>query len=238
MVYTARPLTQTVPMIELYGLKFSYAPDGFVLGVPKLNIGRGETVAVIGPSGCGKTTLLNIIGGILRPDHGRVVVDKMNLAAVDDRDARNFRAEHIGLIFQEFELLEYLNVLDNIVLPFRINHALRLTPQVFSRAVELARQTGIGDKLERFPNQLSQGERQRAAVCRALITGPKLLLADEPTGNLDPDNKNKVLEILLDCAREQGATVVTVTHDHELVTQFERVIDFKSLTATTEQDAA
>ncbi len=225
-------------MIELHGLKFSYGTDGFVLHVPKLNIGRGETVAVIGPSGCGKTTLLNIVAGILRPSDGRVVVDTMNIANIDLGTARNFRAEHIGLIFQEFELLEYLNVLDNIILPFRINSALRLTDEVRGWAEDLADQTGIADKLGRFPDQLSQGERQRAAVCRALITRPKLLLADEPTGNLDPDNKNKVLEILLDCAKEQGATVVTVTHDHELVPHFERVIDFKSLTAPTESEAA
>jgi len=225
-------------MIELRELKFSYGTDGFVLHVPKLNIGRGETVAVIGPSGCGKTTLLNIVAGILRPDDGRVVVDTMNLVAADEKSARNFRAEHIGLIFQEFELLQYLSVLDNILLPFRINRELRLTSQIRSNARELAARVGIGDKLERFPNQLSQGERQRAAVCRALISRPKLVLADEPTGNLDPDNKNKVLEILLECAREQGATVVTVTHDHELVPHFERVIDFRSLTDTTVQDAA
>lgn len=225
-------------MIEVYGLKFRYGTDGFVLNVPAMNVGRGETVALIGPSGCGKTTMLNIVAGILQSDDGRVVVDEMNFSTVDDRVARNFRAEHIGLIFQEFELLEYLDVLDNIVLPFRINRALRLSHEVFARTAELAAQTGIGDKLDRFPDQLSQGERQRVAVCRALVTQPKLLLADEPTGNLDPDNKNKVLETMLDVAAQQGATVITVTHDHELVPHFERVIDFNSLTQLAGQVAA
>jgi putative ABC transport system ATP-binding protein len=224
-------------MINIYGLRFGYVTGGFELNVPQLIIDRGETVAVIGPSGSGKTTLLNILAGILRPEQGRVVVDETNLAVVDERNARNFRAAQIGLIFQEFELLEYLNVLDNILLPFRINRELRLTVQVRDAAEELAARVGIGDKLDRFPNQLSQGERQRAAVCRALITGPKLLLADEPTGNLDPQNKEKVLQILLDCVREQGATLVTVTHDYELVPHFDRVVDFNSLTATTGQVA-
>lgn len=225
-------------MIELYGLKFSYGTSGFALDVPELSVSRGETVAVIGPSGCGKTTLLNIIAGILRPHAGRVVIDTTDLAGVDQNAARNFRAEHIGLIFQEFELLEYLNVLDNIVLPFRINHALRLTSNVETQARELASRTGIADKLRRYPDHLSQGERQRAAVCRALITRPKLLLADEPTGNLDPDNKHKVIETLLECARDQGATVVAVTHDRELVPNFERVIDFNSLTSPAGSSAA
>ena len=224
-------------MINIYGLRFGYVTGGFELNVPQLIIDRGETVAVIGPSGSGKTTLLNILAGILRPEQGRVVVDETNLAVVDERNARNFRAAQIGLIFQEFELLEYLNVLDNILLPFRINRELRLTVQVRDAAEELAARVGIGDKLDRLPNQLSQGERQRAAVCRALITGPKLLLADEPTGNLDPQNKEKVLQILLDSVREQGATLVTVTHDYELVPHFDRVVDFNSLTATTGQVA-
>jgi putative ABC transport system ATP-binding protein len=117
-------------MINIYGLRFGYVTGGFELNVPQLIIDRGETVAVIGPSGSGKTTLLNILAGILRPEQGRVVVDETNLAVVDERNARNFRAAQIGLIFQEFELLEYLNVLDNILLPFRINRELRLTVQV------------------------------------------------------------------------------------------------------------
>lgn len=228
----------TLHMIKITGLVFAYGTDGFELNVPQLNIVSGGTVAVIGPSGSGKTTLLNLLAGILKPAQGQIIIDETDLAAVEDRIARNFRAERIGLIFQEFELLEYLNVLDNILLPFRINRRLELTVEVRNRAKALAVRTGIGDKIGRFPDQLSQGERQRVAVCRALITDPDILLADEPTGNLDPHNKDKILQILLDCAREQGTTLVTVTHDHDLVPHFDRVIDFGKLTKVSGQESA
>jgi putative ABC transport system ATP-binding protein len=225
-------------MIRIKGLEFCYGTGGFELNVPQLKIARGETVAVIGPSGSGKTTLLNLLAGILRPGRGHILVEETDLASVDDHAARNFRAERIGLVFQEFELLEYLNVLDNILLPFRINRRLRLSIDARNRAEALVARTGISDKLHRFPDQLSQGERQRVAVCRALIAGPKLLLADEPTGNLDPQNKDKVLHILLDCGKEQDVTLVIVTHDHELIPHFDRIIDFSTLTTPTAQDAA
>ncbi|MDH3978835.1 MAG: ABC transporter ATP-binding protein [Gammaproteobacteria bacterium] len=223
-------------MIQLYRLHFKHDSGGFSLDLPLLDIARGETIAIIGPSGSGKTTLLNLLAGILHPDQGSIIIDDMTLSDLDDAAARNYRANKIGLIFQEFELLEYLNVLDNILLPYRINKELKLSSEAHHRATALAERTGISDKLERFPDQLSQGERQRVAVCRALITQPQLLLADEPTGNLDPDNKSKVLGLLLDMAREQNTTLVTVTHDHELVSRFDRVIDFAELTSS-EADA-
>jgi putative ABC transport system ATP-binding protein len=131
-------------------------------------------------------------------------------------------------VFQEFELLEYLSVLDNITLPYRIHPALRLDDAARDRAHSLASRLGIGDKLARLPGQLSQGERQRAAVCRSLVTGPSLLLADEPTGNLDPVNTGLVLDALFELAAESGAALLTVTHDHELLPRFDRVVDFKA----------
>jgi putative ABC transport system ATP-binding protein len=216
-------------MIRINGLEFCYGTGGFELNVPQLKIARGETVAVIGPSGSGKTTLLNLLAGILRPGRGHIFVEETDLAAVDDRAARNFRAERIGLVFQEFELLEYLSVRDNILLPYRINRHLKLSDATRSRGEQLAERMGIADKLSRFPEQLSQGERQRVAVCRALITKPELLLADEPTGNLDPANKTKVIDMLLELAREKNTTLVMVTHDHDLVARFDRVIDFELL---------
>lgn len=218
-------------MIQLYRLHFKHDSGGFSLDLPALDIARGETIAIIGPSGSGKTTLLNLLAGILHPDQGSIIIDDMTLSDLGDAVARNFRANHIGLIFQEFELLEYLNVLDNILLPYRINKELQLSSEVSNRAAALADRTGISDKLDRFPDQLSQGERQRVAVCRALVTQPALLLADEPTGNLDPENKTIVLDLLLAMAKEQNATLITVTHDHDLVSRFDRVIDFAELTA-------
>jgi ABC-type lipoprotein export system ATPase subunit len=214
-------------MVRVADLQFRYGEGEFVLRVPELVVERGETAAVIGPSGTGKTTLLHLIAGIAVPQAGRVATGGTQVAALDDGARRDFRVRHIGLVFQEFELLEHLDVLDNILLPYRINRTLRLEAAARERAVRLARSVGIGDKLGRLANRLSQGERQRAAVCRALVTEPELLLADEPTGNLDPTNKGRVLDILFDYATRQGATLVTVTHDHDLLGRFGRVIDFK-----------
>ena len=214
-------------MISIKDLRFRYAEGEFALHVPELVIESGEKVAIIGPSGSGKTTLLNLIAGIRSPQSGQVQTQGTEIGALDDAARRDFRIRRIGLVFQEFELLEYLNVLDNVLLPYRINRSLDLTRQVRERAAELAEEVGIGGYLGRYVNHLSQGERQRVSVCRALLARPPLILADEPTGNLDPTNKGRVLDILFDYVDRDGATLVTVTHDHDLLPRFERVIDFK-----------
>lgn len=214
-------------MISISDLRFHYSEGEFALHVPEFSVEVGEKVAIIGPSGSGKTTLLNLIAGIRTPQSGRVVTNGCEVYALSDADRRDFRIRHIGLVFQEFELLEYLNVLDNILLPFRINRSLELTPRVRQRGTELAKEVGIDAHLNRYVRHLSQGERQRVSVCRALLAEPALLLADEPTGNLDPTNKDRVLDILFDYSEASGATLVTVTHDHDLLPHFERVIDFK-----------
>jgi ABC-type lipoprotein export system ATPase subunit len=221
-------------MIRITDLEFRYGEGDFALLVPELRVERGESVAVIGPSGSGKTTLLNLIAGIASPQRGRVLTNGVEVTGLDDARRREFRIRHIGLVFQEFELLEHLSVLDNVLLPYRINPSLHLEPPVRERAVTLARRVGVADKLGRFANRLSQGERQRAAVCRALIAEPELLLADEPTGNLDPANKGRVLDILFDYAEERGATLLTVTHDHDLLGRFGRVIDLGTFHSLTE----
>ena len=214
-------------MISISDLRFHYSQGGFALHVPELEVESGERVAIIGPSGSGKTTLLNLIAGIRLPQSGRVVTKQVDISDLADGERRDFRIRNIGLVFQEFELLEYLNVLDNILLPYRINTSLELTKAVRRRASELAEMMGIGDKASRNVRRLSQGEKQRVAVCRALLAEPPLLLADEPTGNLDPTNKDKVLDILIEYAESKGSTLVIVTHDHDLLSRFERVIDFK-----------
>jgi putative ABC transport system ATP-binding protein len=214
-------------MIEVSGLEFNYGEGEFRLEVPALQVKSGETAACIGPSGSGKTTLLNLIAGIILPQRGQVVTNAVEVSGLSDEERRSFRITNIGLVFQEFELLDYLSVLDNILLPYRINPALRLDTPVRERAERLAGEVGIGDKLARHPSKLSQGERQRVAVCRAVLPEPALLLTDEPTGNLDPANKGRVLDIILDYARDAGATLLTVTHDHDLLQRFNRVIDIK-----------
>jgi putative ABC transport system ATP-binding protein len=215
------------PMIRLTDLRFRYPDGDFELVIPDLRVELAERVAVIGPSGSGKTTLLHLIAGIASPDSGALFTAGTDLPSLDDRARRDFRIQRIGLVFQEFELLDYLSVLDNILLPYRINPILRLGSGERERARALADRVGIADKLARRPDQLSQGERQRAAVCRALVVEPELLLADEPTGNLDPGNKDRVLEILIEYAQESGATLLTVTHDEGVLKRFQRVIDFR-----------
>ncbi len=215
-------------MIHISNLRFTYPNGGFRLAIPELAIEDGERVAVIGPSGSGKTTFLNLISGIAVPSCGSVQVGSMTLSAMGDAARRDFRIANIGFVFQDFELLEYLSVFDNILHPYRMNRALRLTPEVRRRARQLAEETGLSDKLRRWPDQLSQGERQRVAICRALLARPKLLLADEPTGNLDPKNKDRILNLLLDYAQSSHAMVLVVTHDLGLLKRFDRVIDFQA----------
>lgn len=214
-------------MIDIQALRYGYPRSDFNLSVPALNIDAGEKVAVIGPSGSGKTTLLNLIAGILVPGKGNIRLGDVEVSALGDAERRNFRITQIGFVFQDFELLDYLNVLDNILHPFRITSALTLNREVRTRAAGLAEQMGIGDKLKRGPEDLSQGEKQRAAICRALLAQPRLILADEATGNLDPENKTRILELLFETVADLGATLLAVTHDHELLPHFDRTIDFQ-----------
>jgi ABC-type lipoprotein export system ATPase subunit len=214
-------------VIRVTELEFRYPEGDFRLRIDDLEIAQGSRVAFVGPSGCGKTTLLNLIAGITVPASGRIETNGVEITKLPDGERRSFRIAQIGLVFQEFELLDYLSVLDNILLPYRINPSIALDAGVKGRAAELADEFGIGDKLRRYPRRLSQGERQRVALCRAVLTEPSLLLADEPTGNLDPVNTEHVLDIVFDYAKRAGATLLTVTHDHTLLPRFERVIDFK-----------
>jgi len=214
-------------MISISDLHFQYPNGDFSLSIPSLGIEKNKTAAVIGPSGTGKTTLLNLIAGIMTPNQGVIDVDGIDVGKLNNRDRRRFRITTIGFVFQDFELLDYLSVLDNILHPFRITDALELNQAVKARAGELAEAMGIGDKLKRKPNDLSHGEKQRVAICRALLTQPKLILADEATGNLDPDNKTLILDLLFSTVSEHDATLLSVTHDHELLKRFDCVIDFQ-----------
>ena len=218
-------------MIRIRDLEFRYGDGEFVLRVPELTVKRGAAVAITGASGCGKTTLLHLVAGICAPLSGSVVVGDVELASLADSARRAMRVRSIGLVFQAFELLDHLNVLDNVLLPYRISPALTLDRAARDRAVELLCSVGVGDRLRRFADRLSHGERQRVAVCRALLPRPGLVLADEPTGNLDPANTTRVLDILLAYTRDNDATLVTVTHDHELLDRFDRVVAFKELAA-------
>jgi len=213
-------------MLTVESLGFAYREGEFRLQIPQFAVAAGEKVAVIGPSGSGKTTLLNLVAGIFVPEQGTVRVGDVPVNSLGDAGRRDFRISNIGFVFQDFELLDYLSVLDNILHPYRITRALKLSREVHQRARALAEQMGIADKLQRYPQELSQGERQRAAICRALLPRPQLILADEATGNLDPENKERILDLLFESVDQHGATLLAVTHDHDLLPRFDRVVDF------------
>ncbi|MEN8688979.1 MAG: ABC transporter ATP-binding protein [Desulfobacterales bacterium] len=222
-------------MIKIQNLEFYYRYGEFRLFMPDFNVSGGEKVAVIGPSGSGKTTLLNLVAGIITPVSGAVQVGDVKVSELNDAGRRYFRISNIGFVFQDFELLDYLNVFDNILHPYRISGALKLDRAVKQRAALLAEEMNIGDKLKRMAEDLSQGEKQRAAICRALLPQPGLILADEATGNLDPDNKTRILDLLFRAVAEVKATLLAVTHDHELLKRFDRVVDFKEFRKTVHQ---
>jgi ABC-type lipoprotein export system ATPase subunit len=218
--------------IDVTALRFSYPSAAFSLEIPRLEIAAGERVAVIGPSGCGKTTLLNLLSGVLVPTAGRVSVLGEDVSAHSAAERRRFRITRLGLVLQSLHLVEYLDVLDNILHCYRITPALRLDTAVRERAAELARGIGLGERLHRPVAELSQGERQRVAICRALLAGPEVLLADEATGNLDPANKGRILDLIFERLAAGGQTLLAVTHDHALLDRFDRVIELPELLAT------
>ncbi len=225
---TAEPLNpEPTPMITIQTLEFCYPNGEFKLNIPDFQVSGGEKVAVIGPSGSGKTTLLNLIAGIMTPQNGTVSVDDAQVSTLGDLERRDFRITNIGFVFQDFELLDYLNVFDNVLHPYRITGALKLDKAVRDRAESLTQDMGIGDKLKRKPNDLSHGEKQRVAICRALLPQPRLILADEATGNLDPDNKILILDLLFKAVSDYNATLVAVTHDHELLKHFDQIVNFQ-----------
>jgi putative ABC transport system ATP-binding protein len=214
-------------MIEIRHLEFSYPTGNFFLNIPEFSVAKHEKVAVIGPSGTGKTTLLNLIAGIIVPNRGSISINDTIVDQLNDAQRRQFRITQIGFVFQDFELLDYLNVSDNILHPYRITSALHLDTSVRQRARTLAEEMGLDDKLKRRSTDLSQGEKQRAAICRALLPQPRLILADEATGNLDPENKLRILDLLFRAVAEYDTTLLAVTHDHELLKQFDKVVDFR-----------
>ena len=214
--------------LRLTGVRFAYpGVDGPELRPPDLTVAAGQQVVCVGPSGCGKTTLLHLCAGILAPTTGVIEVDRVVLTDLDDAARRQFRIGRVGLVFQEFELLEHLPVRENIALPFLIAPG-RAPADLASRVAELADRVGIGHLLHRRPRRLSHGERQRVAICRALIGDPALVLADEPTGSLDPVSGGRVLDLLLRETTERGATLLLVTHDHGVLDRFDAVVELRT----------
>lgn len=224
-------------MLLIKDLKFHWGDGPFALQIPSLSIAAGTMTAITGPSGCGKTTLLNLIAGILQPADGFVAVDGKNVSQMSDADRRLFRLKTVGMVFQDFRLIEYLNVLENILLPCRLDNSVGVTFKQRAAADLLLQNVGLQGSGQKSVGRLSQGERQRVAICRALLLKPRLLLADEPTGNLDPKTAAEVLKLLLLQARSCGMSMIMVTHDHSILPLFDQHIPFEQFLSSGGQAA-
>lgn len=187
-----------------------------------LDIERGAFIALLGPSGCGKSTLLNLLGGIDLPDAGQIYIDGCSLTGMNERERTRFRRRHIGFVFQFFNLIPTLTVEENLLLPLELNGLTTLDQR--NRALELLDNVGLGDRRNSFPERLSGGEQQRLSIARALVHSPWLLLADEPTGNLDAATGERILELLLKLHRQAGTTIVMVTHSQEVAARADRIL--------------
>jgi len=193
-----------------------------VLTGAEVSIQPGEFVALLGPSGSGKSTLLNLVSGIDRPDAGEIAVDGVELHQLSDRDRTLFRRDRIGFVFQFFNLIPTLTVLENLLLPLELRG--EVGAEARSRAHELLDRVELGDRAGSWPDRLSGGEQQRVAVARALVHQPALVLADEPTGNLDAATGERILDLLDELLRASGTTLLAVTHAREIADRMDRVL--------------
>lgn len=210
-------------MLALHQVTKSFRePDGStlpILNIPHFAVAAGEQMVLVGRSGCGKTTLLHVIAGITRPDSGRVELDGVDTARLSEGGTDRYRAAKIGYVFQTFNLLPGFSAYENVLLGMTFARG-RKDP---ARARHLLERVGLSHRATHRPGKLSVGEQQRVAVARALANRPRLLLADEPTANVDPANQDKVIELIRDTCREEGIALVMVTHSMEVASQFQRV---------------
>jgi putative ABC transport system ATP-binding protein len=215
------------PFIQLIEVTKTYHQDAnpiVALDQVNLNISRNEFVAITGKSGCGKSTLINMIGGLDSPEQGKVLIDGEDLTGMDDRRLTLFRRNRIGIIFQFFNLLPILTLEENIALPHLLKEG---TDSLHEKIDRLLAQMDLQQRRRHKPHELSGGEMQRVAICRALINDPDLILADEPTGNLDSVSGKQVLEILRQLKDEQGKTILLVTHSPEGAAMADRILRMK-----------
>ncbi|MSU64456.1 MAG: ABC transporter ATP-binding protein [Pedosphaera sp.] len=214
-------------MLEVSGLTKSYDSGERELHVLKdvsLVLRPGDTCAVVGPSGSGKTTLLGLCAGLDVPTSGSVRLDGRDFGAMNEDQRARLRNEVVGFVFQSFQLLPTLTALENVMVPLELrggNHA-------GDQGMNLLRKVGLGERMHHYPAQLSGGEQQRVAIARAFVTRPRLLFADEPTGNLDTETGHTVIELLFELNRESGTALMLVTHDAEIAERAKRVVKLKA----------
>jgi lipoprotein-releasing system ATP-binding protein len=190
-----------------------------------LEVEKGEMLAVVGPSGIGKSTLLHLLGGLDRPDHGTIRVDDKDLSRLSNDALARFRNRNVGFVFQFHHLLPEFTALENVAMPGWIGRADR--EETLYRASELLAELGLAERSRHFPNQLSGGEQQRVAIARALLANPVLFLADEPTGNLDLETSEKVFDLMRECHNKRGLTSIIVTHNPDLAARCDRIFEMK-----------
>lgn len=201
--------------------RFSGPRSKTVLAGVSLDLAQGEYIAVMGESGIGKSTLLNLIAGLDRPDAGNVSLGGTDLGALDDDALTVLRRRHMGFVFQAFHILPYLSVAQNVALPLALNGVADADMQV--RVARMLAGVGLGEHATSMPRELSGGETQRVAIARALVHRPRLVLADEPTGNLDPESAAQVLELLRRCVKEEGAAGILITHSRAAAATADRI---------------
>lgn len=209
------------PLVHIRQLSLSLvggAGEVNILRQIDLTIAAGETLSIVGPSGAGKTTLLMALAGLERPSAGSVVVAGADLGRLDEDGLARFRRQHVGIVFQSFHLVPSMTALENVALPLEFS----AIADASRRAREALEEVGLRERMGHFPGELSGGEQQRVALARAFVPRPALLLADEPTGNLDRDTGERVMELLFALQREQGTTLVLVTHDERLAARCQR----------------
>lgn len=208
--------------LQVTDLRFAYSGEGFCVQVPRLELAAGKALALAGPSGAGKSTLLRLLTGLLTPASGQVRLGSAQIDAMNQEDRRAFRLKHVGLVFQDFALLDYLTVTENILLPHQFCGDVATTAR--TKMHELTERLHIDQYLNKRVSQLSQGERQRVAVARALVHEPQFVFADEPTASLDPARGRIVVDMLLEDTRKRGACLVMVTHDPNLLPFFDQTV--------------
>ena len=213
------------PIVMANDLEKAYRINRTAIGALRgvnLEIARGEFVAIVGPSGCGKSTLLNLLGGLTRPTKGRVVIDGNDLARLSTDRVADLRRRTLGFVFQSFNLSPVLTAQENVEFPLLLAGV--AAPERAARAVELLGAVGLGDQLDYLPGEMSGGQKQRVAIARALANQPAVLLADEPTGNLDSATAREVMELLVQIHRESKSALVMVTHDPDDAARADRIV--------------